>query len=75
MHGFLCFLTFGIILFHLPSDFLIISGTRSPRVEEGNFSFATILIGHLIAVVSGFIGIYTEVILEENIPFWVSQTW
>ena len=33
------------------------------------------VIGLSIAVISGLIGIYTEVILKEKIPFWVTQTW
>lgn len=74
----LVFLTFGLFLFNLPSDFLaIVTGSPRSGVEEtGTYSsFAGPIIGLLVAVVSGLASTYTEVILKQNIPFWVAQTW
>jgi len=71
------FLTIGILLFHLPSEFLaIVNGTRAPKDEEIDYAaFLTPCIGFSIAIISGFNSIYTEIILREKIPFWVTQTW
>ncbi|KAH8667095.1 nucleotide-sugar transporter-domain-containing protein [Xylariales sp. PMI_506] len=38
-------------------------------------SFLGVIIGLVIAVLSSFTSIYTEVVLKQNVPFWVSQFW
>lgn len=69
------FITLGMLLFNLPSR-VIVTGAQVSELRD-IYSPSTIgtLIGLLIALVSGFISTYTEIILKQNIPFWVTQTW
>ena len=71
------FLSFGIILFHLPADILATIINNRPLSAEGIdlYSVVAVTLGILIAISSGLIGIYTELILKGKTPFWVTQTW
>ena|SRR5579859_2723205 len=75
----LAFMTLGMIIFNLPAKYIsMLMGTQTSGLAERDEAVTNVTglcIGLAIALISGITSTYTEIILKQNIAFWVAQTW
>ena len=72
-------MTIGMITFNLPAKYIsLLMGAQSSGLngrDEAVTNVTGLCICLIIALISGITSTYTEIILKQNIAFWVAQTW